>query len=46
MVINFVSFLTRTTDQISPVESVKMASENVPKRVKDVDFSGESIGDG
>ena len=45
-VISFVSFLTRTTDQISPVESIKMASENVPKRVKDVDFSGESIGDG
>ena len=43
--ISFVSFLTRTTDQISPVESIKMASENVLRRVKDVDFSGESIGD-
>ena len=44
--INFVSFFDRTTDQISPVESIKMASENIPKRVKDVEFYEESIGDG
>ena len=45
-VINFVSFFDRTTDQISPVESIKMASENLPKWVQDVEFSEESIGDG